>query len=210
MLALESIGSDVEHFECPRCGSHDRERHLFLYLKASKLLEKMRGRSILHFAPERNLSKMLGNLSGQGYVSCDLFPKDDRVLRVNMEDIQFESEVFDFVIANHVLEHVGDLQKALSELFRVTAKGGYAILQTPFAKKLRSSWCDAGIDTPDARLHSYGQEDHVRLFGSDIFDIIQDSGFKSSVRQHDDLLDHVDSERLGVNPKEPFFLFKKP
>jgi hypothetical protein len=35
MRALDGVGSDVDHFECPRCGAHDRERHLLLYMRAS-------------------------------------------------------------------------------------------------------------------------------------------------------------------------------
>ena len=37
--ALDGIGSDVDHFECPRCGAHDRERHLLLYMRAAGLFE---------------------------------------------------------------------------------------------------------------------------------------------------------------------------
>src|SRR6266516_2861780 len=29
--ALDVIGSDVENHSCPRCGAHDRERHLLMY-----------------------------------------------------------------------------------------------------------------------------------------------------------------------------------
>ena len=38
---MEIIGSDVENFSCPSCMSHDRERHLLMYLKASGILKKM-------------------------------------------------------------------------------------------------------------------------------------------------------------------------
>ena len=43
MHALDVVGSDVDHFECPRCGAHDRERHLFLYMRQSGLLGRIRG-----------------------------------------------------------------------------------------------------------------------------------------------------------------------
>ena len=35
MDALEGVGSDIEHYECPRCGSNDRERHLWLYMQSA-------------------------------------------------------------------------------------------------------------------------------------------------------------------------------
>lgn len=55
MRELEIIGSDIDHFECPHCGAHDRERHLLLYLKASGVLAEIGGRAVLHFAPEKRL-----------------------------------------------------------------------------------------------------------------------------------------------------------
>jgi predicted SAM-dependent methyltransferase len=127
-----------------------------------------------------------------------------------MLDMAFEADSFDMLIANHVLEHVGDAEIALHEIFRVLKPGGYAILQTPYSTKLHRTWSDPGIDTPLARLHAHGQEDHVRLFGRDIFDIITAAGFESRVRQHVELLGNVDAAIAGVNPTEPFFLFHKP
>ena len=32
MRSLDVIGSNVDQFECPRCGAHDRERHLLASL----------------------------------------------------------------------------------------------------------------------------------------------------------------------------------
>jgi SAM-dependent methyltransferase len=121
----------------------------------------------------------------------------------------FDDDTFDCVIANHVLEHVGDVDRALGEICRVLRPGGHAILQTPYGSKLHRTWEDAGIDTPAARLQAYGQEDHVRLFGRDIFERIAAAGFDALVRQHNELLDDVDPDREGVNPREPFFLFRR-
>jgi len=97
----------------------------------------------------------------------------------------------------------------LSEIHRVLKPGGMAILQTPYSSRLHRTWQDAGIDTPEARLQAYGQEDHVRLFGRDIFDRIVAAGFRSDVRLHSELLADVDPDIAGVNAAEPFFLFRK-
>lgn len=210
MLALEVVGSDVDHFECPRCGAHDRERHLLLYLRASGLLEWIKGKSILHFAPEKRLPRWLKEAGPASYTACDLYPQSPQVLRIDMLDMELASASVDLVIANHVLEHVADDGKALSELFRVLAPGGYAILQTPYSRKLHATWSDPGIDTDQARLHAHGQEDHVRLFGRDIFQRITAAGFQSHVREHEELLADAEPNEVGVNPAEPFFLFRKP
>jgi len=209
MHALGGVGSDADHFECPRCGAHDRERHLLLYMRASGVFSQLQGKSLLHFAPERRLSKHIRAARLLRYVPCDLFPQDAGVQRVDMLDMQFGAGTFDIVIANHVLEHVDDDARALSEIHRVLKPGGMAILQTPYSSRLHRTWQDAGIDTPEARLQAYGQEDHVRLFGRDIFDRIVAAGFRSDVRLHSELLADVDPDIAGVNAAEPFFLFRK-
>lgn len=209
MHAVGVIGSNVDQFECPRCGAHDRERHLLLYLRASGILEAFTGKSVLHFAPEKRLSRHIRAAQPGSYVPCDLFPQDPGVVRVDMLHIQFDTDSFDVVIANHVLEHVDDEQQALAEVHRVLKRGGLAILQTPYSAKLQRTWQDAGVDDAESRLQAYGQSDHVRLFGRDIFDRIAAAGFESNVRQHDDLLDDIDPVTAGVNPAEPFFLFRK-
>lgn len=43
---------------------------------------------------------------------------------VNVEKIPYEDESFDLVIANHMLYHVGDIDRALNEINRVLKKGG--------------------------------------------------------------------------------------
>lgn len=207
MTALRIVGSDPDNYECPRCGSHDRERHLFMYMDACGVLDKVRGWRILHFAPEKNLSRILQARPPREYIRCDLFPKDSKTLKVDIEDIPFPNESFDLVIANHILEHVDDVERALREIRRVLVSGGRAILQTPFSPMLHETWCDPGITSPEARLQAYGQEDHVRLFGRDIFDRIESCGLVSHAAAHDEALPDMDPRRYGVNREEPFFLF---
>lgn len=209
MRVLHAIGSDPDQFECPRCGSHDRERHLLMYLRASGVMEQFRNSAILHFAPERRLSRLIADAGPASHVQADLFPSAQGVQRVDMLDMPFEDASFDCVIANHVLEHVSDIKRALGEIRRVLRQGGLAVLQTPYSAKLHHTWEDPGIDTAEARLHAYGQEDHVRLFGRDVFERIEEAGFESQVRTHAQLLPDVNPYRTGVNALEPFFLFRK-
>lgn len=55
MRVLHMVGSNPEQFECPRCGAHDRERHLLMYMRADGTLPRLRGQAVLHFAPEKRL-----------------------------------------------------------------------------------------------------------------------------------------------------------
>lgn len=210
MQAVGGVGSDLENFECPWCGCNDRERHLFLYMTAVGLLPSMSGMSVLHFAPEKRLSPRILEARPDRYTKCDLFPRTADVTRVDILEMPFEDCSFDLVIANHVMEHVGDDLVALREVYRVLKAGGYAILQTPFSSKLHRTWSDPGIDTDKARLHAHGQEDHVRLYGRDIFQRFESVGFDPRVKEHRELLKEIEVRKFGVNEEEPFFLFQKP
>lgn len=209
MVLLHFTGSDVDHFSCPVCGAHDRERHLRMYMEKLEITSKFKDAAILHFAPENLLSGYIAKQDPSLYVKADLFPTAPDIIEMDMLNIPYEKNHFDFVIANHVLEHVNDLPKALFEIQRVLKIGGYAILQTPFSTQLHHTLEDDGINTNNLRLELYGQEDHVRLFGSDIFDVFATYGFLSHVKTHSEVLSEIDPKYWGVNISEPLFLFEK-
>ena len=209
MTALEVVGSNVEQFSCPLCYAHDRERHLFLYFSQLNLDKKINDASILHFAPEANFRKIIEAKQPRKYIRCDLYPSEPDMAKIDITNIPFAPEYFDFVLVNHVLEHVPDDLKALSELFRVLKRGGLAILQTPYSSVLSSTWSDPGIASAQAKLQAYGQEDHVRLYGKDIFARFESVGFVARTAYHKHALPDIDPVRYGVNVNEPFFLFEK-
>jgi SAM-dependent methyltransferase len=209
MIGLDVIGSDVDHFSCPKCGAHDRERHLILYFERLDLWRNLKGARVLHFAPELRLSEKISNCHPDIYIRADLIPAATKIMKMDIHDIPFEDGCFDFVICNHVLEHVDDDQKALAEIHRVIKSGGMAILQTPYSAKLKVTFSDPGIDTDDLRLQLYGQEDHVRLYGADIASRFESCGLSSRMQEHNALLPDIQAERFGVNAKEPLFLFSK-
>lgn len=206
---LAVVGSDVENFACPACGCHDRERHLLMYLKASGLLSQMRGKKILHFAPEHHLQKFIRASEPLEYIQGDLYPTQPGVLQIDLQATQYPENHFDFILANHVLEHVQDDMRALEEIHRILRPDGYAILQTPYSKVLTRTFEDPGIQTSQACLHAYGQEDHRRLYGQDIFQRFEVSGLRSLKKVHSELLPDVDCVQSGVNAMEPFFVFQK-
>ena len=123
--------------------------------------------------------------------------------------IGISSESIDLFIANHVLEHILDIDKALHEINRVIKVGGFAILQTPYSTKLTNNFEDAGISGADDYHYFYGQEDHVRVFGKNIESFIEGYGFQSHMDNHKELLPNICGKKYGINEKEPLFLFKK-
>lgn len=208
LRSLRVVGSDLDNHLCPVCGCHDRERHLLLYMRKAELLDRMRDRHILHFAPEARLASFFERAAPARYVQADLFPSRPGIVRMDLLHIPEQTGCFDFVIANHVLEHVADDARALAEIRRVLKPNGHAILQTPYSDLLTSTFCDPGICTDEARLQVYGQEDHVRMYGRDIFTRFAKAGFTDRVLVHGQALPGIDPAVYGVNPLEPFFLFQ--
>lgn len=180
-----------------------------MYLLESGLIDRIPKLRILHFAPEKCLAPAIADMEPLEYVKCDKYPAGDDMQCVDIEAMPFSDGSFDLVIANHVLEHVEDDLRAIREIHRVLRLGGFAILQTPFCAALTSTWIDAGIVSDEARLQAYGQEDHVRLFGKDIFERISSAGLLPCVETHGSLLKRYDATVCGINASEPFFLFRR-
>ena len=71
------------------------------------------------------------------YVPCAKFGKgyEDEyppgTLDIDLTDVAFDEKIFDVILCSHVLEHIPDDSKAMSELCRVLASTGWAILQVP-------------------------------------------------------------------------------
>jgi ubiquinone/menaquinone biosynthesis C-methylase UbiE len=128
---------------------------------------------------------------------------------MDVQHLPFAAATFDLAICNHVLEHVGDAAAALAELHRVLKPGGRLICQTPFATRLTGTFEDPLLQSTADRLFFYGQEDHVRLFGSDIEEVFRRAGFTGRLVPHAKILPDIDPEEHGINEDEPFFDFTK-
>jgi hypothetical protein len=209
MRHLMMIGSDLDHFACPACGCSDRDRHLRLYLERSALIGRFVQARVLHFAPEPPLERWWGTMPAT-YVRADLHPTREGIERMDLQSLPLPDASIDVLVANHVLEHVDDLDAATSEIVRVLEPGGIAILQTPWCAGLTTTIEDRAVATPEARRHLYGQSDHVRLFGRDVYERIGRTGLRPTPRRHADLLVDIDPARYGVNPHEELMLFLRP
>lgn len=209
MPLLEVIGSNTDQFLCPCCESHDRERHLLMYLAQLNLLPILGGKAkVLHFAPEKWLSQLITMQKPDVYAKADLYPQSVDVEKIDIHAITYPDASFTLVIAKHVLEHVDDDKQAMTEIRRVLVPGGLAILQTPYSASLHNTFSDPGIASPAQRLQLFGQEDHVRLFGQDIFTRFAAAGFNPLVVTHQQVLSNMPAQIYGVNEREPLFLFE--
>lgn len=210
LLNLRLIGSDLDNFACLYCGSHDRERHLYMFFDKLCFWDKMRNSRILHFAPEENLKNKILQLNPIKYVKADNSPTQKDEVFIDATNITFGANEFDIVIANHILEHIKDYKKAISEIYRVLSVTGVAILQVPYSKILEKNFEDNGLDTSELRNFFYGQEDHVRIFSEkELVSSIQNTGFFLKIIDNDIYFSDDESAYYGVNKCESLWLAVK-
>ena len=160
----------------PSTLSLERHRLLWLYLqKETMFFEKEL--KVLHMAPEQCFLSIFKKMKNLDYTTADLYsPIVD--VKADILDLPFEDNLFDFVFCNHVLEHIEDDAKAMSELFRVLKPGGTGIFQVPQDLSLEQTYENSSITTPEEKAAHFGQYDHVRIYGKDYFDRLRKTGFK--------------------------------
>jgi SAM-dependent methyltransferase len=180
---------------CWTCGSLERDRLLWLLFdRRAELLRP--GMRILHVAPERALRGRLRAVAGAAYVGGDL---DARYAehRLDVTALEFPDESFDAVLCNHVLEHVPDDRRALRELHRVLRTGGWATLLVPLADRARTDEDPAVADRGE-RVRRFGQHDHVRLYGRDYIDRVEEAGLRVDREELDRRVDDEADRRFRL------------
>lgn len=165
-----------ENVLSPSTLSLERHRLLWLYLKDHTTFFTA-PHKVLHFAPEQAFYSRFKKLKNLDYTTTDLnSPLAD--VKADICDLPFEDDSFDFILCNHVLEHIPDDKKAMKELYRVLQPGGTAILQIPQDLEREHTFEDDSITDPKERAKIFGQYDHVRIYGKDYFDLLRTAGFK--------------------------------
>ena len=162
----------------------------------------------MHIAPEKNLQKVLRASTKIKYINGDLNPLvADR--KIDIIDINFGDNYFDFIICNHVLEHIKNDRKAMSQLFRVLKPEGFAILQVPIAKNAKETFEDFSITSPEEREKYFGQKDHVRIYGRDYKGRLESVGFKVELYDIKKDLSIKAIKKYGLNEEEILYIGKK-
>lgn len=164
---------------CPVCGATDRIRWI------DYVIENMTGIytekcAILHIAPESCIAEKIRRNKEAEYTTGDIIP-DEVDVRVDLTKIQFADKTFDYIIANHVLEHIEDVDSALNEVKRCLKDSGKFLFSFPVCPTCKTIE-KKGRLTDEERLKLYGQADHCRLYGSDATESIEKIGF--SVREY--------------------------
>jgi predicted SAM-dependent methyltransferase len=169
-------GAQRNNVLSPSTLSLERHRLLWLYLKnETKFFSD--NLKVLHFAPEQCFLKRFKSLQNLDYTTTDLVsPIAD--VKADICELPFETNTYDVILCNHVLEHIQDDTKAMQELYRVLKVGGYGVFQIPQDLNRDSTFEDDTITDKKERAKIFGQYDHVRIYGRDYFEKLRSIGFK--------------------------------
>lgn len=192
---------------CRRCSAHARHRLLLLYLQQCTDLFARRLR-VLEIAPGPYSSRIFGRVPQIQYTTVDL-QSPYAVCRSDMTALPFCTESFDLIICYHVLEHIVDDRLAMVEMHRVLDRKGQAIVQVPWDLSRRVSYEDASLTSPTERLHAFGQEDHVRIYGYDFLLRMNQAGFDVRVCNFAARQNQFHVERFGLDREEVIFVCTK-
>ena len=147
-----------KHAQCPNCNALERHRLQFLIVNDVLKDRNTATLKMLHFAPEGFFCEIFAKRFGQ-YETADL--KMDGVdHKVDLQQLPFADATYDFVFASHVLEHISNDGKALSEIRRILKPNGIAILPVPIY----------GVQTIEFPEPNPMEFYHVRAPGIDYFD----------------------------------------
>ncbi|WP_197901561.1 class I SAM-dependent methyltransferase [Rhodocytophaga rosea] len=199
---------------CPGCHSFERHRLLWMYLtnKTNLFKDKIK---VLHVAPEPLFFKKFKSYSNIDYVPCakfgegyeDAYPTG--TIDIDITDIKLEDNTFDVILCSHVLEHIPDDIKAMSELRRVLKESGWAILQVPLDTSREHTYEDFSIISPEDREKAFGQRDHVRLYGKDYAERLEKAGFKVKKDKYVDTFTENEIFKYGFIKEDIYFCTKK-
>ncbi len=186
---------------CPYCGSISRNRRLWQMLISDFLND---GAHILDFSPSRCLYRVLRKYPAINYTSSDFAGEFISDKQYDITHIDLPDDSLDIIICYHILEHIEDDQKAISELFRVLKKGGRCLIQTPF--KEGEILEDAAIKSPEDRTKQFGQSDHVRVYSvNGLKERLINGGFTPNIREFNEPPDN----KNGFQPNETVIIVRK-
>ena len=193
---------------CPGCLALQRHRLLVLYLVRETCVPSGT-LAVLHIAPEEGLQEKLTQIAGPDYVTLDASPSATVAVRGDVTALPFSPASFDLIICSHVLEHVPDDARALSELIRVLRPGGSAVLLQPVHDELEATVEDPAITSPAERRRAFGQSDHARIYGRDFPERVRAAGFEVSKLDYLAALDRQTIVMHGLG-REFIYVATKP
>jgi SAM-dependent methyltransferase len=202
----KSTEINVANAQCPKCGSGERQRILYFYLKDEIDFFKISEIKLLDVAPDEFLLDKVFSKVDIDYISVDITNERNPSKIMDITNFEFDNNTFDAIICLHVLEHIPEDMKAMEELYRVLKPGGWAIVQVPI-------WAFETVEVPestkDQYLDLYGHSDHVRRYGFDYKERLEKAGFVVNVDQFSRKLEPEFRQRYGLFETEDIFYCTK-
>ena len=189
---------------CPRCNSKARHRRLWLHLEEHGFLDHGPVR-LLDVGPWPSLAMALRRRPGVAHVGIDLRSEGRHVDVVgDATCLPVRPRSFDIALCTHVLEHVDDDLRLMRELHQSLGPAGVAIVSVPLCMDAPTHE-DPSITDPVERERLFGERGHVRLYGPDLRDRLESSGFHVRV----DWATRIDEQtrrRHGLRTDEHLFV----
>ena len=180
----------------------------------SKKFEEMKNANcsdmkFLDFAPSAGLQQLIKKYDFIKYRSADLYMDgvDDKVDIVDMKI--YNDNQFDALLCSHVLEHIQNDVKAMSELYRILKPEGWGIIVVPINLGLEKDFEDEKYTSEEDRWKYFGQNDHVRAYSKKGFvSKLESVGF--IVQQLGiDYFGMAEFERCGIHPRSVLYIVSK-
>ena len=206
-----SYGSSVAHRDnvlCPYDLTLERHRLMWTYLKDKSNFFTEEKLKVMHIAPEQCFYSKFKKQNNLEYTTGDLLsPLAD--IHFDLHKIPLEDNQYDVIFCNHVLEHVEDDHKCMTELHRIMKPGGWGIFQVPIDTSRAETYEDASITSPEEREKHFWQYDHVRLYGLDYPGKLEAAGFEVKVYDYHKDMPKEQYEKYRFHADELLYIVKK-
>lgn len=171
---------------CPICRSMPRHRILAAWCDESKFY--LQNKKILYFAPERCMIRWMKR-NEVSCVTADIVARSD--LKINIQETGLPDNSYDLIIANHVLEHVGNFISAIEEVYRILRPNGSFICSFPIDPSIELIDEEELPLSVEERLRRFGHSDHRRVFGMKADQFFTDAGFAVNMIRGEDYPDEI-------------------
>lgn len=194
---------------CPSCGSLERHRLLYLYLRQKTDLFRA-PLSVLHFSPEKGLGGALAAQKHLHYATAWYEPDRAADYHLDLTKLALPDNSWDVLIVYHILEHIPDDRAAMREMFRVLKPGGWAVVQSP-TRDQPGTLEDPAIVSAAEREKHYGNADHVRYYGfQDFAERLTQAGFEVTIERFAQELTDSAIREFALDRNERIYRVRKP
>jgi SAM-dependent methyltransferase len=198
------VGQGIDYgVVCHHCRRMDRHRFLKLLFERRPPAFMRDGVRILYIAPEWDLDDIIRFTAGQKVVFADFdrnsLPDHGMRTAIDLTGAALRDEAFDGVVCIHVLEHIPEDSKAVSEILRMLRPGGEAVVMVPFSPFTET--IEFGEPNPQlfGHVRDYAEEDFADRLAGLKFERIAARDFLSSEER----------KTYSIREKETVFLIRK-